>query len=221
MGAKVDFLEQASARAVGAAAPAPVIRLPSAAVKTDAGASVVWIVREGKLVRRAVQTGPVSAGFLEVRSGLNGGEQILVGGVDAPTEGMKVKVPNTTVDGSRRNQDVYKSFKRKRRRSTSTPASPSISRNAASLRSWTFGSGKSTLLNSWRVSTSRRAAAASRIGGERCQRHSSPIGGRARLASSSVATCCRAHRAAERRVPLAHEFSKRIAPSNNMRRDGC
>jgi RND family efflux transporter MFP subunit len=92
MGAKVDFLQEASARVAGAAPPAPVIRVPAAAVKTDAGASVVWIVRDGRLVRRPVQTGPVSAGFLEVRSGLNGGEQILVGGVDAPTEGMKVKV---------------------------------------------------------------------------------------------------------------------------------
>jgi hypothetical protein len=39
-----------------------------------------------------VETGPVSAGFLEIRSGLNGGEQILTGGVEAPTEGMRVKV---------------------------------------------------------------------------------------------------------------------------------
>jgi len=91
MGAKVDFLEEKTL-ATGAA-PKAVIRVPSAAVKTDAGASVVWIVRDGHLTRRVVQTGPVSAGFLEVRSGLNGGEQLLVGGVDAPSEGMKVKVP--------------------------------------------------------------------------------------------------------------------------------
>jgi RND family efflux transporter MFP subunit len=92
MGAKVDFLQEASA-SDAAATPKSVIRVPAAAVKTDAGASVVWIVREGRLMRRAVQTGPVSAGFLEVRAGLNGGEQLLVGGVDAPSEGMKVKVP--------------------------------------------------------------------------------------------------------------------------------
>ena len=92
MGAKVDFLQEESKRTVGVA-PKVMIRIPSAAVKTDAGASVVWMVRDGRLVRRAVQTGPVSAGFLEVRSGLNGGEQLLVGGVDAPTEGKKVKVP--------------------------------------------------------------------------------------------------------------------------------
>jgi hypothetical protein len=33
----------------------------------------------------------MSGGFLEVRSGLNGGEQLLVGGVDEPKEGMRVK----------------------------------------------------------------------------------------------------------------------------------
>jgi HlyD family secretion protein len=91
MGAKVDFLAPDSARA-GSAVSRPVIRVPAAAVKTDAGASVVWIVRDGRLVRRPVQTGPVSAGFLEIRSGLNGGEQILTGGVESPTEGMRVKV---------------------------------------------------------------------------------------------------------------------------------
>jgi HlyD family secretion protein len=91
MGAKVDFLAPDTARAGSAARP--VIRVPSAAVRTDAGASVVWIVREGRLIRRPVETGPVSGGFLEVRSGLNGGEQILTGGVESPAEGMRVKTP--------------------------------------------------------------------------------------------------------------------------------
>jgi hypothetical protein len=39
-----------------------------------------------------VQTGPVSGGFLEIRSGLNGGEQLLTGGVATPTDGMREKV---------------------------------------------------------------------------------------------------------------------------------
>ena len=93
MGAKVDFLAPDSARSGASASTAKsVIRVPAAAVRTDAGASVVWIVRDGRLTRRAVTTGPVSAGFLEVRSGLNGGEQLLVSGVETPIEGMKVKV---------------------------------------------------------------------------------------------------------------------------------
>jgi HlyD family secretion protein len=90
MGAKVDFLAPDTARA--GSVVRPIIRVPSEAVKTDAGASVVWIVRDGRLVRRAVETGPVSGGFLEVRSGLNGGEQIMTGGVESPTAGMRVKV---------------------------------------------------------------------------------------------------------------------------------
>jgi RND family efflux transporter MFP subunit len=93
MGAKVDFLEPEKSQVMQSGAPAhPTVRVPAAAVKTDAGASVVWIVREGTLTRRPVTTGPVSAGFTEVRSGLNGGEELLVGGVDTPKDGMKVKV---------------------------------------------------------------------------------------------------------------------------------
>ena len=93
MGAKVDFLEPAAPSAAGGAAPTrTTIRVPSAVVRTDGGASVVWIVRDGRLVRRPVTTGPVSGGFLEIRSGLDGGEQLLVGGVDAPADGMRVKV---------------------------------------------------------------------------------------------------------------------------------
>ncbi len=94
MGAKVDFLAPDSVSVATAGAPPspPVIRVPAAAVKTDGGASVVWIARDGRLLRRPVITGPVSAGFLEVRSGLSGGEQLLVSGVAAPVDRMKVKV---------------------------------------------------------------------------------------------------------------------------------
>ncbi len=95
MGAKVDFLEptpDSGSVAKAETTTRTMLRIPAAAVKTDAGTSVVWIVREGQLVRRPVQTGPVSGGFLEIRSGLSGGEQLLVGGVTSPTEGMRVKV---------------------------------------------------------------------------------------------------------------------------------
>ena len=92
MGAKVDFLEPPP-KTTGSVAPTrTTIRVPSAAVKNESGSTVVWIVRDGRLAKRAVTTGPVSGGFLEVRSGLNGCEQLLTGGVDQPTEGMKVKV---------------------------------------------------------------------------------------------------------------------------------
>ncbi|HEU4720243.1 MAG TPA: efflux RND transporter periplasmic adaptor subunit [Gemmatimonadaceae bacterium] len=91
MGAKVDFLEPEQPRGAGAAPARTSVRIPAAALKTDGGATYVWLVREGRVTKRPVTTGPVSGGFLEVRSGLSGGEQLLVGGVDAPAEGMKVK----------------------------------------------------------------------------------------------------------------------------------
>jgi multidrug efflux pump subunit AcrA (membrane-fusion protein) len=93
MGAKVDFLEPEQPRVAGAAAaPArTTIRIPAAAMKTEGNASFVWLVRDGRLSKRPVTTGPVSGGFLEIRSGLSGGEQLLVGGVEVPSEGMRVK----------------------------------------------------------------------------------------------------------------------------------
>jgi HlyD family secretion protein len=95
MGAKVDFLVPEAAHGSNAAvttAARQAIRVPEAAVKTDSGSTVVFIVRDGRLVRRVVTTGPVSGGFFEIRAGLSGGEQLYVGGVDAPTNGMRVKV---------------------------------------------------------------------------------------------------------------------------------
>jgi RND family efflux transporter MFP subunit len=93
MGAKVDFLEPVSTTGGAPAAAARTqIRIPASVVRTDAGASVVWIVRNEHLERRVIVTGPVSGGFVEVRSGLSGGEQLLSGGVDSPVNGMKVKV---------------------------------------------------------------------------------------------------------------------------------
>jgi RND family efflux transporter MFP subunit len=92
MGARVDFLEPDSARSGGAAATRPRIRVPVSAVRSDGGESVVWLVRNGQLERRVVDAGPESGGFREVRSGLSGGELLLVGGVDAPAEGMRVRI---------------------------------------------------------------------------------------------------------------------------------
>jgi hypothetical protein len=89
MGARVDLLDTARV-AAGSAGPSR-FRLPAAAVRELNGRSVVWLVRNGRLESRPVEAGPVSAGFREVRSGLTGGEQLLVGGVEAPRAGMRVK----------------------------------------------------------------------------------------------------------------------------------
>ncbi len=92
MAARVDFQEQERKVATGPA-PAPRIRLPSAAVRERGGQQEVWIVRDGKIEPRTVEAGPVSAGFREIRSGLSGGERIMTSGVETPVAGMKVKLP--------------------------------------------------------------------------------------------------------------------------------
>ncbi len=94
--AKVEFLEPAApaaAAARGARQPVerPRIIVPAEAVRSDGGRSVVWIVRNGRLQSRDVDAGPVSGNFREIRSGLSGGEQLLVGGVETPKEGQRVK----------------------------------------------------------------------------------------------------------------------------------
>ena len=90
MGARVDFLETDTTHRAAANAPLR-IRVPAAAVRSENGESVVWLVRQGRLERRAVQAGPVSGGFREIRSGLAGGELLLAGGVETPRPGMRVK----------------------------------------------------------------------------------------------------------------------------------
>jgi RND family efflux transporter MFP subunit len=89
MGAKVEFLESHSTQEV---APRTSVMVPAAAVRSEDGRPVVWIVRDGRLQRRDVDAGPVSGNFREIRSGLSGGEQLLVGGVETPKEGQRVKV---------------------------------------------------------------------------------------------------------------------------------
>lgn len=95
MGARVEFLQAApAAGAPGASAPPsrPRVSVPAEAVRTDGGATVVWLVSDGRLERRAVDAGPVSGGMREVRSGLVGGEVLLLSGVANPAAGQKVKV---------------------------------------------------------------------------------------------------------------------------------
>ena len=94
MGARVDFLEPDTAHTAGAAA-APRIRVPAAAVREENGQAIVWLVRQGRLEQRSVQAGPVSGGFREIRSGLAGGELLLVSGVDVPRPGLRVKTAGT------------------------------------------------------------------------------------------------------------------------------
>ncbi len=94
MGARVDFLEITGDDESRALDAAPRIRVPAAVVREQGGESVVWLVRDGRLDSRVVQAGPASGGFREIRSGLAGGERLVVSGVEAPRAGMRVEVAN-------------------------------------------------------------------------------------------------------------------------------
>lgn len=90
MTARVDFVEAAPS-ASATEAPVQFIRVPAAVVREESGQTLVWLVRDGRLVRHEIEAGPVSGGFREVRRGLSGGEALLSAGLDQPTEGRRVR----------------------------------------------------------------------------------------------------------------------------------
>jgi HlyD family secretion protein len=81
--AKVNFLEESKP----AAGPQEDrIFVPKAAVT----GSAVFLMKDGKAVRQAVRTGKELWGQLEITSGLVGGEQLIVKGLDGIVDGEKV-----------------------------------------------------------------------------------------------------------------------------------
>jgi RND family efflux transporter MFP subunit len=90
MGARVDFLGDTVRGAAASAGPAR-FRVPAAAVREVNGQATVWLVRDGRLESRTVDAGPVSGGYREIRSGLAGGELLMLEGVETPRAGMRVK----------------------------------------------------------------------------------------------------------------------------------
>ena len=58
----------------------PAITIPAAAVRRVDGQDVVWIVRDGRVERRAVTVGATRGNDVAVAAGLTGGEKIAVDG---------------------------------------------------------------------------------------------------------------------------------------------
>ncbi|MGH7644812.1 MAG: efflux RND transporter periplasmic adaptor subunit, partial [Gemmatimonadales bacterium] len=74
--------------ATGMRAGAIVVR--EDAVQPLRTANVIWAVVDGKASRRVVQLGTRSQGVVEILSGVQGGEQVVVGGLERMAEGMPV-----------------------------------------------------------------------------------------------------------------------------------
>jgi HlyD family secretion protein len=85
MGIKVTFLREADAKAPAAVAARPVALVPKAAVTSDAGQSIVFVVRGETVERRAVQTGGADGDRVEVSAGLTAGDRVVL----SPPAGLK------------------------------------------------------------------------------------------------------------------------------------
>jgi membrane fusion protein (multidrug efflux system) len=79
----------AEARLATEVRPGAVI-VPEDALVPMQGSVFVWAVVDGKAVRRAVGIGVRSPGFVEIRSGVEAGEQVVVGGQERLFDGAPV-----------------------------------------------------------------------------------------------------------------------------------
>jgi membrane fusion protein (multidrug efflux system) len=77
------------ARLATAMRPTAVV-IPEDAVLPLQGQSVVWVAKDGKAARRRVELGVRSPGFVEARSGVESGEQVVVAGQERLSEGAPV-----------------------------------------------------------------------------------------------------------------------------------
>ena len=66
--------------------------VPKAALRSSDGQSIVFVVKDDRLERRAVRTGDASGDRVEVLSGVSAGERVVVDGPQTLKDGDKVKV---------------------------------------------------------------------------------------------------------------------------------
>jgi RND family efflux transporter MFP subunit len=92
MGVKVRFLDKASATT--AAPTRAAVDVPGSAVFNADGKSYVWRVIDNKVERVAVSTGNTRSDRIEILSGINPGDSVVVTPNDKLQDGSKVKVKN-------------------------------------------------------------------------------------------------------------------------------
>ena len=64
--------------------------VPEDAILPLQGADYVWVIAEDQATRREVELGVRTPGFVEIISGVDVGEQVVVGGLERLTEGAPV-----------------------------------------------------------------------------------------------------------------------------------
>jgi RND family efflux transporter MFP subunit len=90
MGVKVSFLNERPA-AESAASKARIL-VPTTAVRKVDGRTIVFVMRDDRIERRAVSVGTVTGDQTEVVSGVSAGERVVVEGPQTLKDGDKVKV---------------------------------------------------------------------------------------------------------------------------------
>lgn len=90
MGVKVSFLNERPAN--DGAAQRPRLLVPKSAVRSADGRSIVFVMHDDRVERRAVSLGSTIGNDTEVLSGVSGGERVVVEGPQTLKDGDKVKV---------------------------------------------------------------------------------------------------------------------------------
>ena len=91
MGVKVSFYNERQAEASAATPAKPRLLAPKSAVRTDGRQTIVFVVRDERAERRAVTVGATDGDQVEIVSGVNAGERIVVDGVATLTDGARVR----------------------------------------------------------------------------------------------------------------------------------
>lgn len=78
-------------------APYEAVLIPDSAIGTDQSTQFVFIVVDGAIERRAIQTGPLVHGLRVIREGLVGNESLVIEGLLKASPGAKVTVKEQTV----------------------------------------------------------------------------------------------------------------------------
>jgi RND family efflux transporter MFP subunit len=90
MGVKVSFLSERPTETSGAE-PKARLMVPKIAVRADGGQTVVFVVKDDRVERRAVKAGAEQGDQVEIVSGLSSGERIVVEGHGTLADGSRVK----------------------------------------------------------------------------------------------------------------------------------
>lgn len=90
-----DMSLKVAFQAASGGAPVREVIVPKTAVAHADGRDIVWVVRDGRVERRAIALGLVRDEEAVVASGLEGGERVVIEGAEGLSEGVRVAEKNS------------------------------------------------------------------------------------------------------------------------------